>query len=148
MLEVNLKTREAAVLVIEDDDIDFRSIQRSLRKSRVGNQLIRARDGAEAFEMLAQKSIKSPLIILLDLQMPRMGGLEFLKELRTNPKLASYSKSVVFVLTTSDDENDIVESYKDYVAGYFVKDETGVGFLEIAEMLEGYWKIVHLPEMD
>ena len=81
-------------------------------------------------------------IVLLDLQMPRMNGLEFLTKLRASDH---YKNSVVFVLTTSQDEHDIFESYQLNVAGYFVKDEVGEGFIRMIDILDGYWKVVHLP---
>ena len=89
------------------------------------------------------KDVPKPYIILLDLNMPRMGGLEFLEEIRKDPELKS---SVVFILTTSSDDRDITSSYEKFVAGYFIKEETGVEFENITDMLSGYWKIVHLPK--
>lgn len=140
-----MKTEQICLFVVEDDDVDFLTVQRSLRKKRIANPVIRARDGVEALEMLAQEKVPKPFIILLDLQMPRMTGIEFLRQLRSNPAYNSFNNSVVFVLSTSNDEQDILNSYKEFVAGYFVKEETGDGFLQMADMLDGYWKIVHLP---
>ncbi len=134
---------EITLLLIEDDDIDAMSIRRALGKANIGNNLIRACDGLEALEMLRSDKVPSPYIILLDLQMPRLNGLEFLKEIRKDPKL---DKSVVFVLTTSKDDEDIAASYKNYIAGYFVKDQVGEEFLDIVKMLKGYWKIVLFPK--
>ena len=135
-------SRDVTVFLIEDDDIDAMSIKRSFRKLRIGNPIKRAVDGVEAFEMLSAGEVTAPFIILLDLQMPRMGGVEFLQEIRKDPK---YSSSVVFVLTTSKNDQDIVNSYKKNIAGYFLKEETGKEFLDIVTMLEGYWTIAHLP---
>lgn len=84
-----------------------------------------------------------PNLILLDLNMPRMGGIEFLEELRTDPNLKD---SVVFVLTTSDAEADRLAAYDHFVAGYMVKSKIGENFFQLADMLEGYWRIVELPE--
>jgi len=129
-------------LLIEDDDVDAMAIERSFIKARVGNPIVRAANGLEALALLKGGKVTLPYIILLDLNMPRMNGLEFLTELRNDPTIAD---SIVFVLTTSDKDEDIVSSYKKNVAGYFVKNEAGVGFSNIVAMLEGYWKIALLP---
>ena len=136
-------TREVTLLLVEDDDVDAINIERSFTKQRINNTIIRAHDGVEALELLRDGTVNLPYIILLDLQMPRMSGLEFLKEIRKDEKLQS---SVIFVLTTSDDETDILKSYRNNIAGYFVKDETEDSFMKIVNLLDGYWKVVHLPK--
>ncbi|MEP1554687.1 MAG: response regulator [Paraglaciecola sp.] len=133
---------EVTLFLIEDDDIDVMCIKREFKSRKIANPVIRAKDGAEAFEFLEAGEIVKPFIILLDLQMPRMNGLEFLAKLRSTEK---FKDSVVFVLTTSQDEKDICESYNLNVAGYFVKDDVGEGFIGIVDILDGYWKVVHLP---
>lgn len=133
---------EVTLFLIEDDDIDVMCIKREFKTRKIANPVIRAKDGAEAFEYLESGKIAKPFIILLDLQMPRMNGLEFLAKLRQTEQ---FKDSVVFVLTTSQDEKDICESYNLNVAGYFVKDEVGEGFIGIVDILDGYWKVVHLP---
>lgn len=134
---------EVTLFLIEDDDIDALSIERGFAKQRIANPIIRAQDGLAALEMLDANLVTKPFVILLDLQMPRINGIEFLKKIRAKP---NYQDSVVFVLTTSEDEQDIVESYRLNVAGYFVKDESGKAFLNIIDLLDGYWKVVHLPK--
>jgi len=138
-----MKTKEVTLLLVEDDDVDAMTIERSFKKLKIANTLIRAYDGLEALEILDNDSIPSPFIILLDLQMPRMNGLEFLEAIRNNPKHAS---STVFVLTSSATDEDMVASYNYNVAGYFLKNSAGDGFLDIVNLLQGYWKIVHFPE--
>ncbi len=133
---------EVTLLLVEDDDIDAISIQRAFIKHRINNKIVRACDGLEALEKLQNQEVVRPLIVLLDLQMPRMSGLEFLRVIRSEENLKDI---VVFVLTTSQDEQDIFESYKLNVAGYLIKDEAGQQFTEIIEMIDGYWKVVHLP---
>lgn len=130
------------ILLVEDDDVDAMAIQRSFHKNRIANPIVRAYDGEEALHLLKNSDVPKPYIILLDLNMPRMGGLEFLDNIRNDEDLKS---SVVFILTTSKDDRDITSSYKKFVAGYFIKEETGVEFENITELLSGYWKIVHLP---
>jgi CheY-like chemotaxis protein len=137
-----MDNKEVTILLVEDDDVDAMTIERAFKKLRIGNTIVRACDGLEAFEILNDAGIASPFIILLDLQMPRMNGLEFLEALRNDPKHAS---SIVFVLTTSKTDEDMISSYKHNVAGYFLKNSAGDEFLDIVNVLDGYWKIVHFP---
>ena len=133
---------QVTLFVVEDDDVDYIAIQRSLQHLKILNPLVRATDGQEALEMLQSKSIQHPFIMLLDLQMPRMTGLELLSTIRNN---SDFKDTIVFILTTSDDESDIVASYQHNVAGYFVKDEVDKEFFDVISLLDGYWQIVHLP---
>lgn len=135
--------KEVTLFLIEDDDVDAMSITRAFKKLHISNDIIRANDGLEALQLLRSGAIPSPYIILLDLQMPRLNGLEFLEEIRQDPNLR---QTTVFVLTTSKSDEDITASYKKNIAGYFVKEQVGEGFLDIVNLLKGYWKIVHLPE--
>ena len=138
----NKDTDAVTVLLVEDDDVDAHGIQREFAKAKIGNPLVRAKDGLEALELLRDNAVSKPYIILLDLQMPRMNGLEFLQALRADPDL---HKSVVFVLTTSNSEESITASYEKHVAGYCLKDDPGNSFLQIIKMLDGYWRVVCLP---
>lgn len=134
---------EVTLFVVEDDNVDFMAIQRSFKRKRIANPVVRAFNGVEALNMLANAEVSFPCIVLLDLQMPQMGGLEFLSKIRSTPTL---SDIVVFILTSSDEEKDILESYQHHVAGYFVKDEVGESFMEVVTLLEGYWRITHIPK--
>lgn len=136
------KSSDVTLLLVEDDDVDAMTIERSFIKQRIANPIIRAYDGVEALELLRSNTISRPMVILLDLQMPRMGGIEFLKELRADEAL---SDLVVFVLTTSESEIDMANSYKQHIAGYFLKGEVGEKLLGVVDTLDSYWKIVHLP---
>jgi CheY-like chemotaxis protein len=108
------------ILVVDDNDLDFERIQRSLKRMNLPNKLFRAKDGFMALDLLRgnERCIEKPYIILLDLNMPKMSGLEFLQEIRNDDKLKS---SIVYILSTSDRKQDIDESYKYNIAGYFVK---------------------------
>jgi len=136
------KKEDITLLLIEDDDIDAMTVKRSFLKQRIANPIVRAYDGVEALDLLRTKTVIRPLIILLDLQMPRMGGIEFLQELRADEDLKDL---VVFVLTTSKSEEDLVKSYHQQVAGYFIKGEVGESFLDVVNVLDNYWKVVQLP---
>ncbi len=134
---------DVTLFLVEDDDVDAMTIERSFLKQRIANPIVRAYDGIEGLELLRSNKVSRPLIILLDLQMPRMGGIEFLKELRADEDL---SELVVFVLTTSKSEEDMLASYRQHIAGYFVKGKSGEQFLDIVNVLDSYWKVVQLPK--
>ncbi|MDF0534729.1 response regulator [Shewanella yunxiaonensis] len=137
-----LPYKDVSILLIDDDDIDHMAVARAMTQLRLLNPLVRARDGVEALELLRQQRVKCPYLILLDLNMPRMNGIEFLEELRHEKGL---SQSVVFVLTTSAADEDKVAAYEHHVAGYMVKHHIKDEFLSIFNMLENYWRIVVLP---
>lgn len=119
------------VLLVEDDDVDAEAIQRSFRKHNIGNPITVVRDGIEALQVLRGESdfnASQAFVILLDLNMPRMGGIQFLTELRDDPKL---SDSMVVVLTTSDLEADKKAAADHNVAGYLVKSKVGEDFMSL-----------------
>ncbi len=134
--------REASILLIDDDDVDAIGVERALTKLRLANPFVRARDGIEGLEIMRSGAIASPYLLLLDLNMPRMNGIEMLKELRADPKLSS---TVVFVLTTSDDDQDKVAAYSEHIAGYIVKNKLNSDFSELMQLLDHYWRLVELP---
>ena len=131
------------ILLVEDDQVDVMNVKRAFDKNRIANPLFVAHNGAEALDMLRSRQIPDERrIVLLDLNMPRMNGLEFLRELRADAKLQS---TVVVVLTTSNDERDKFEAYNLNVAGYLLKPVTFVNFVEVMAALNKYWTLVELP---
>ncbi len=135
--------REATLLIVDDDDIDAMGIERALRKHNRQNPVVRARNGIEGLELLrSPDAIQRPYIVLLDINMPLMSGLEMLREMR---KDRTISNAVVFILTTSKIDHDQVEAYANHAAGYIVKSQIGDGFTRIIEMLDCYWRVVELP---
>jgi CheY-like chemotaxis protein len=134
------------VLLVEDDEVEAEAIQRAFRKHRIANPITVAPDGVEALKILrgegGDSDVSQPFIILLDINMPRMGGLEFLANLRQD---AILKRSIVFVLTTSDREEDKVAAYNGQVAGYLLKTRVGEEFLGLIEMLDVYWRVVEFP---
>jgi CheY-like chemotaxis protein len=131
------------ILLIEDDEVDVMNVQRAFRKNNIANPLFLAGDGIEALEALRTGTVpRARRIILLDLNMPRMSGIEFLRELRQDPELR---QTPVIVLTTSNDERDRVEAYDLNVAGYILKPVTFSNFCEVMAALNKYWALVELP---
>jgi len=131
------------ILLVEDDQVDVMNVKRAFDKNRITNPLFVASNGVEALELLHSRQIPPERrIVLLDLNMPRMNGLEFLRELRADPALQS---TVVVVLTTSSDERDKIEAYNLNVAGYLLKPVTFVNFVEVMAALNKYWTLVELP---
>lgn len=134
--------KEVTLLIVDDDDIDAIALERALRRLRLLNTTHRARDGLEALNLLRAGAISTPYIILLDLNMPRMNGLEFLKALRADQML---THAVVFVLTTSKSDQDLVAAYREHIAGYVLKQHMDRDFLEVIGLIEHYWRLVELP---
>ena len=131
------------ILLVEDDQVDVMNVQRAFEKNRIANPLYVANNGVDALEMLRSKKVPDERrLILLDLNMPRMNGLEFLRELRSDAKLQS---TVVVVLTTSNDERDKINAYNLNVAGYLLKPVTFVNFVEVMATLNKYWTLVEMP---
>ena len=135
--------RELHILLVDDDDVDVMTVQRAFERSRITNPLHVASNGLAGLEKLRDGSIASyRRLVLLDLNMPKMNGIEFLRELRADPQLRTTS---VVVLTTSDEERDKVEAYELGVAGYLVKPVTFVDFVELMATLNKYWTLVEMP---
>ncbi|MFC3117028.1 response regulator [Cellvibrio fontiphilus] len=134
------------ILLVDDDDVSAESVVRSLRKNAVDFPITLARDGVEALEILRSVhphlSIEKPYLVLLDLNMPRMNGFEFLHEVRSDKNLHN---SIIFVLTTSDADSDRVRAYEENIAGYLVKSSVGPQFSKLASLLESYRSTVSLP---
>ena len=135
--------RQLNILLVEDDQVDVMNVQRAFNKSHISNPLRVAGNGVDALEQLRNGEIPlHRLLILLDLNMPRMNGIEFLRELRKDVELRHLP---VVVLTTSDDERDRIEAYHLNVAGYIVKPVTFMNFCDAMATLNKYWQLVEMP---
>lgn len=133
------------ILLIEDDEVDIMNVKRAFKKNHIENPLHIAHDGVEALEKLRgshEEKIPFPRIILLDLNMPRMGGLEFLEELRKDDKLKTIS---VFIMTTSNEESDKLKAFNLNVAGYILKPLSMEQFIHAVSTLKSYWKLCEFP---
>lgn len=135
-----------SVLLVDDDDVASESVVRCLQKNVECYPIVLAQDGLEALDILRGEhpalNIAKPFLVLLDLNMPRMNGFEFLREVRADANLRD---SIIFVLTTSDAEVDRARAYRENIAGYLVKSAVGPKFNKLATLLEDYQNVVRLP---
>lgn len=134
------------VLLVEDDDVAAEAVMRSMRRAGIACPVTWVEDGQAALDVLrdqdAQRVAPRPRLILLDLNMPRMNGFEFLDAVRSDPKLR---EEVIFVLTTSSADSDRSRAYDGNVAGYMVKSAVGPQFARLTQLLDGYRHAIQLP---
>lgn len=131
------------ILLVEDDEVDVLNVRRAFQKNHITNPLFVASNGIDALEQLRGKMIpRDRRIVLLDLNMPKMNGIEFLRELRSDPELQHVT---VVALTTSNADRDRVEAYKLNVAGYLLKPVTFQQFAEVMATINKYWALMEMP---
>jgi CheY-like chemotaxis protein len=135
--------RQLNIVLVEDDDLDVMNMQRAFEKAKVTATVQRAADGVEALELLRNRSLPTARrLVLLDLNLPRMNGLEFLRELRADDTLR---RTPVVVLTTSNDPQDKEQAFEMNVAGYLLKPVVFGSFVEMMSVLHRYWTQAELP---
>jgi CheY-like chemotaxis protein len=131
------------ILVVEDDEIDVEALKRLFAKRDIKNPVYYAANGIEALNLMrgenAKQRVPKPFIVLLDINMPMMNGIEMLRELRADEELRN---TIVFVLTTSPRDEDKITSYQLNVAGYFLKKDVK----ELVSLLSLYWQLNEFPE--
>ncbi len=138
-------SQRTTVLLVEDDEIDVENFHRVMKREDISNPIVVATDGIYALEKLRginSSKVPKPYVIMLDLNMPRMGGIEFLREIRADSELCD---STVFVLTTSSSKKDIDAASDFNIAGYLIKDELGSAYSRKTGMLDQFCKVVNLP---
>ena len=133
------------ILLVEDDEIDVMTVRRALQDLKVTNSLVVTGNGEEALAYLKNAENEKPCIILLDLNMPRMGGIEFLKVAK---RVEVLKRIPVVVMTSSDEERDLVASFDLGVAGYIVKPVGYDRFVEALRTIDLYWTLSKLPPVD
>jgi CheY-like chemotaxis protein len=133
------------ILLVEDDSVDTMTVKRALKDLKITNPLVCASNGEDALLYLTNNANSKPCVILLDLNMPKMNGIEFLKVAKADDKL---KRIPVVTLTTSRDEQDKVESFKLSVAGYIVKPVDYKKFVEAIRVIELYWTLSELPDQE
>lgn len=134
------------ILLVEDNDLDVEILKRGLKKIGASGSLVRARDGLEALEILKNEvgsgPVPAPFVILLDINMPRMNGHEFLEALRQKEEIAD---ARVFVFTTSDSQKDISLAYRKNTCGYIVKPNGASELNNILLSLRSFWRTCEYP---
>lgn len=130
------------ILLVEDDEVDVLTVKRTLKDLNITNHLVSTANGEEALEYLQNEENNRPCIILLDLNMPKMNGIEFLQVVKNEENLKTIP---VIVLTTSNQQQDIIESFKFGVAGYIVKSVDYSEFTKAINIIDQYWTLSKLP---
>lgn len=142
---LNMREKPVTFFVVDDDEIDRETILRSMEEMGLDNPVRTARDGEEALAILkghGVERIRGPYLILLDLNMPRMNGIELLEEIRKDPEL---HRAIVFVLTTSNAENDRIAAYDRHIAGYMLKARAGLEFERVVQLVHQFDRNVEFP---
>jgi CheY-like chemotaxis protein len=138
--------RPLNIFLIDDDDMDAKAVERAFRRGKIGSSVVRAVDGIDALEMLkganGRSRPPSPRILLVDLNMPRMNGIELIRALRKDEELR---QSLVFILTTSKRDEDKMAAYDLNVAGYITKATAAEEFRNLVALMDSYGRIVELP---
>lgn len=139
--------RTVNILLAEDDLIDEKAFLRAIGKLRISNPVTVARDGLEAWEILkginGRQTLPMPNLLVLDINMPRLSGLELLRRIRDD---ADLHDSIVFMLTTSNDDEDRIEAFNLNVAGYMLKSDIGNSFVRAMALVDNYWRLVEFPQ--
>lgn len=131
------------ILLVDDDEVAVMAFERAVAAQNITTRVDIARDGDDALSLLRSSGYRAvPFVMVLDLNMPRMGGIEVLNELRQDPDLQN---TIVFVLTTSDTPQDIAAAYAHNVAGYIVKEDAYGTISETVALVDQFTKLVTLP---
>jgi CheY-like chemotaxis protein len=139
--EMNMNGKQK-ILLVEDDKIDIKSVQRSFKELRITNPLVVTHNGEEALEYLEKNTEKLPGLILLDLRMPRMDGIEFLNVIKKKDKLKMMP---VVILTTSKEDEDKIDSFNLGISGYMMKPVNYKDFVEVIRTIRLYWTLSESP---
>lgn len=131
------------ILLLEDDRVDAMTIERALKSIHIANRLVRCENGEEGLQHLGENGDNLPCVILLDLNMPRMNGIEFLSIIKNDNQLKQLP---VVVLTTSKADQDKIESFNLGVAGYMIKPVDYQKFVEVIKTIDLYWTLSEHPQ--
>lgn len=141
-----MKNPAKPILLVEDDQIDMMTVKRAFTELHVTNRLVHVENGEEALAYLNDPANDRPCLILLDLNMPVMGGIEFLRVARDVNADPQIKRIPVVVLTTSEEQQDKLESFNMGVAGYIRKPVDYQRFVETMRTINAYWTVSELPE--
>ena len=132
-----------SILLIEDDEVDIKNIERVFKEAEISNNLAICNNGEEALAYLEKnKVVDRPCLIMMDLNMPRMNGKEFLLELKINDH---FKMIPVIVFSTSEEERDVEDCFRSGVAGYFIKPLDYTEFLKMIQAINVYWRYSEMP---
>lgn len=137
-----MKVTNRPILLVEDDQVDMMSVTRALKQIHVSNKIVHRENGEDGLNYLQDETNDKPCIILLDLNMPIMNGIEFLEAVKSD---ARFRRIPVVVLTTSDEQQDKVNSFDFGVAGYMSKPVDYWQFVEVIRSIDAYWTISEMP---
>lgn len=142
-----MRDKSLNILLVDDDDVDVMSVKRAFKQQHIKNPLITASNGEEALELLRGTNggtpVEQPILILLDINMPVMNGIEFLQILRSDPAIKNIP---VVILSTSDEERDVVNAYDLNVAGYIIKPIEPDAFRDAIRIVDSYWMLCRMPD--
>ncbi len=138
-----MSIEEKPILLVEDDEIDIMTVKRAVKTLKVTNPLHLAANGEEALEYLEENAHTLPGIIILDINMPRMNGIEFLNIIKKDPR---FLRIPVIVLTTSKEHQDRYETFNLNVAGYMVKPVIFEEFVKVIDLIHKYWSTSRHPD--
>jgi len=138
-----MKATNKPILIVEDDEVDVMTIRRAFKEIDVVNPVVRQENGELAIDYLRDERSPKPGIILLDLNMPVMSGIEFLKTIKHDEDLR---RIPVIVLTTSTEQEDKINSFNLSVAGYMEKPVDYRRFVDVMRSIDLYWSFSELPE--
>jgi CheY-like chemotaxis protein len=133
------------ILLLEDDSVDAMTVRRAFKDLNVLNSLVRFINGEDAVDYLRNSANLKPCVILLDLNMPKMNGIEFLKVIKADE---NFKRIPAIVLTTSKDDQDRIQSYQLSVAGFIVKPVDYIKFVEAMKIIDLYWTLSELPNVE
>lgn len=137
-----MKITDKPILLVEDDQVDVMTVKRALKEIKVNNPVVNPENGEEALKYLRDPANEKPCIILLDINMPIMNGIEFLQVMKHDAQLR---RIPVVVLTTSGEQQDKINSFDLGVAGYMAKPVDYRQFVEIMRTIDAYWTISEVP---
>lgn len=140
------KSKNNPILLVEDNPLDIDLTLRAFKKRNLTNEILIARNGEEALLFIKkwETGVQIPIVILLDLNLPKLNGLEVLEELKAHPKFNSIP---VVVLTTSSDNKDIERAYKLGANSYIIKPVNFDKFVDVASQIELYWNVINEPSL-
>ncbi len=149
MAQVREHGEKLNILLVEDDEVDRKAVRRTFSRLGIDARIVEASDGEQALDILRGQSDiappQPPFIVLLDINMPRMDGIEVLQQLRSAESPPELRNTIVFMLTTSEAERDLERAYAHNIAGYLVKSDDRGGLKRVAEMLRAYREVVLFP---